>query len=128
MKGAAHMNGWGIAALVVLAVPCVVTLVWIVREQRSAKRWERLLARHQERSVAGIQARVEREREEERNATADTQVLPVLWPARPPEPLQMPKRVRRYPTGRPTPYPRRPLTRPDADLMGRVLGGLRELE
>lgn len=122
------MNGWGIGALVVLAVPCVVMLVWIVREQRSVMRRQRFLARHRERSVAGIQARVERERQDERNAAADTQVLPVVRPGWPPEPPPMPKRVRRYTTGRPTPYPRRPLAQPDAELMGRVLGGLRKLE
>ncbi|WP_329051219.1 hypothetical protein OG738_03760 [Amycolatopsis sp. NBC_01488] len=131
------MNGLGLAALVVVAVPLIAVAVWVIRELRSAQRRRRFLAKHRNRSVAGIRERVERERAEERAAQADTEVFPVVMPddvpttvlptVRPEPPPVMPQRVRRY-VRRPSPRPRKPLPRPETELMQRILDGLKRLD
>jgi len=128
------MTWWGVAALVVLAVPCVALVVWVVREQRSARRRRRFLERHKERSVAGIRERVTHEREVERIANADTQVLPAISPDNvPTQPLPayipLPQRKRPHVERRPTPWPRqRYANQPDKEVMQRILYGLKRLE
>lgn len=126
------MNGWGLFALVVIAVLVVVVVVWFGTEYFSARTRRRFLAQYADRSVAGIQARVEGEREQERVSRADTEVLPVV-PADevPTEVLPavspLPRRKRPYVGRPPTPYPRKPAQRPEVELMQRVLDGLKRL-
>ena len=128
------MTGWGVAALVVVAVPLVAVAVWVVREQRSARRRRRFLERHKELSVSGIRERVARERAAEDLARAPTQVLPVISPddvptAPLPKVPPLPRRKRPYVERRPTPWQRQALgERPDTELMQRILDGLRRLE
>ncbi|MGW4133733.1 hypothetical protein [Amycolatopsis japonica] len=128
------MIGWGIAALVVIAVPAVAILVWVIREQQSARRRRRFLERHKERSVSGIRERVKREREDERLANADTQIFPAVpldeVPTQPlPKVPPLPRRRRPYVNRPPTPWPRKKTAeRPDQKLMQRILDRLERLE
>jgi hypothetical protein len=101
---------WGLFSLVVVAVPLVAVLVWVYREQESSRRRRRFLRRYPQRSVAGIRERVKREREAERLAHADTQVIPAIPPddvATEPIPQVPPLPRRRRPSidRRPTPWP-----------------------
>ncbi|MEC3978157.1 hypothetical protein [Amycolatopsis sp. H20-H5] len=86
--------------------------------------------------MAAIVARVEQERADTAVPwpTADpeiTDVLPVIRTGDAPTevlpPAPLPRRVRRYVQNPPTPYPRAPQSRPDNELMQRVLEGLRNL-
>ncbi|WP_414940149.1 hypothetical protein [Amycolatopsis sp. cmx-11-51] len=118
--------------MAVLTVLVSVVAVWFGKEKASDRRRKRFLARHRERSVKGIAARIAKEREQERVAHADTEVFPVVPPADDPTEqfppaVPLPKRVRGYVRRAPTPYPRKPLNQPDPALMQRVLEGLQGL-
>lgn len=128
------MTFWGLFSLVVVAVPLVAVLVWVYREQESSRRRRRFLRHYPQRSVAGIRERVKREREDERIANADTQVLPAIppddVPTQPfPAYVPLPRRKRPYVDRPPTPWPRQdPDQRPDATFMQRILDGLKRLD
>ncbi|MBE1500930.1 hypothetical protein H4696_008030 [Amycolatopsis lexingtonensis] len=121
------MNGGALAVLVVMAVPVVWVLVVLISDA-----WHNRRVRAQpNRTVDGIRERLAREQAAADFASAPTEVLPRIQPAPADEPTVelppvLPKRTRPY-VGKPTPYPRRPLSSPPADLAARVLQGLRNL-
>jgi hypothetical protein len=122
------VNGGALAVLIVMAVP----LVWVVVLLASDRRHNRRVRSRPERTVAGIRERVKGERAEAEAASAPTEVLPRIQPAladeaTEPLPPVLPKRLRPY-AQRPTPYPRKPHQRPEAELAQRVLDGLRNLD
>lgn len=121
------MNGGALAVLVVIAVPLVCVVVLLVSDTRHNRR----VRARPERTVAGIRERVKGERAEADAASAPTEVLPRIQPAPADEPTQplppvLPKRSRPD-AQRPTPYPRKPHQRPEAELAQRVLDGLQNL-
>ncbi|WP_284742805.1 hypothetical protein [Amycolatopsis sp. RTGN1] len=122
------MNGGVLAVLVVMAVPVALIIVLLVSNARHNRR----VRSQPERTVAGIRGRVTHENAEAEAANAPTEVLPVIQPAPADEPTVklppvLPKRTRPY-VGKPTPYPRRSLSSPPADIAARVLQGLRDLD
>lgn len=121
------MNGGVLAVLVVMAVP----VVWVLLVLISDAWHNRRVRARPERTVAGIRGRIKRENAEADFANAPTEVLPVIQPAWADEPTVelppvLPKRTRPY-VDKPTPYRRRPLSPPPAELAARVLQGLRNL-
>jgi hypothetical protein len=123
------MNAWGVFALIAIAVPTVAVLVWVLREQQSARTRRKFLARNPHFSVSGIQERVERERADEALRGEDTEVIDVPTEVIP----VIPSRQRRYIKNPPSPYPREPknpkaLSPPEQRLMQSVIDGLKRLE
>jgi hypothetical protein len=122
------VNGEALAVLVVMAVLLVCVVVLLVSDARHNRR----VRARPERTVAGIRERVKGERADADAASAPTEVLPRIQPAPADEPTEqlppaLPKRSRPY-AQRPTPYPRKPHQRPEAELARRVLEGLRNLD
>jgi hypothetical protein len=119
------MNGWGIFAIAALTVPSTVIISWFSHEQLSARTRKKFLERNAERSVDGIRERVEREREDERISSEDTQFIAAVQLIVAPAETVKPRRVRPYANYPPSPHP--PLERPGEDSMQRILDGLHRL-
>ncbi|WP_177328709.1 hypothetical protein [Amycolatopsis australiensis] len=114
--------------LVVLAVPVVAAVALSLADYRYNRRVRALPSR----TVAGIQARVARERAEAEAANASTEVLPRIQPTPADQPTQLlprvlPKRPRRYVSSQRGPRPPARFAAPDPALMQRVLEVLRQL-
>jgi hypothetical protein len=121
------VNGGALAVLVVMAVPLAWVLVLLVSDARHNQR----VRARPDRTVDGIRERLAQEQVAADVASTPTEVLPRIQPASADEPTVelppvLPKRPRPY-VQRPTPYPRQPNASPDAQLMARVLHGLRTL-
>jgi hypothetical protein len=129
------VNGWAVWALVVIGGPLLLLVRWVVSDWRRERRRQRFITEQQpDWSVSAIVARVDQERADEVAAAEQTDVLPRVPPDElPTEALPavvLQRRRRRYIDRSPTPYSRQhaPLEPPAADLMQRVLGGLRKLD
>ena len=123
------MSGWAVCILVVLAVLAVAALVLSLADYR----YNRHIRARPSRTVAGIRARVTRERAEAEASDAPTEVLPAIQPALADQPTDrlprvgLPKRPRRYVQVQRGLRPPARFVVPDRAVMQRVLEGLRRL-
>ncbi|WP_410669451.1 hypothetical protein [Amycolatopsis sp. cmx-4-68] len=123
------MSGWALCILVVIAVLAVAVVVLSLADYR----YNRRVRARPSRTVAGIRARVIRERAEAEAANAPTEVLPRIQPAPAEQPtdrlphVTLPKRPRRYVQAQRGPRPPARFVVPDRAVMQRVLEGLRQL-